>query len=158
MKTRIMTTTTDSSLVYSGWLYKGKPVEDEDLKGKAGFVYLITDLTTNRRYVGRKYLKFSRKLKRSDKRRTTFESDWRDYWGSSEELHKLVEEKGNESFKREIIAFGKTKGEVNYAEVFIMFLVGAMESEDWINESCNKWRKKNVMKYEILSEIRKFFS
>jgi len=139
------------------WFYRGKEVSDEALKGNAGFIYLITDLTTGKRYIGRKYLTFSRKLKKGDKRRTSFESDWRDYYSSSKELQSLVEIHGKENFKREIIAFGKTKGEVNFLEVCCQFHVGVLESDEWLNDAINKWKKAHVRNYKNISEMKKFF-
>lgn len=139
------------------WLYKGKPVEPDSLKGFAGFVYIITDLTTKRKYIGKKTLVFVRKLKKTDKRRTSFESDWATYYGSSKELTKMIEEKGKENFKREIIAFGKTRGEVNFAEVWTQFFVGVLESDNWINDAIGKYKKTNIKKYVSLAEIKEYF-
>lgn len=146
--------TTNTDVVYSDWIYKGKMFDESLLKGFAGFVYLITDTTTGRKYIGRKYGTFSRKKKG---KRIKFESDWKEYYGSSEELHRLIEEKGKDKFTREIICLGKTRGEVNFAEILAQVLVGVLESDDWINSSINKWRKANVSKYKCLSEIREFF-
>jgi len=140
----------------SDWLYKGEPVSEEEVAKHAGFVYLITDLTNGKKYIGRKYSTFKRKAKKNS-RRKTLESDWKTYWSSSKEVQKLVEEKGPENFRREIIVFGKTRGEVNFYEIFAQFFVGVLESDEWMNESINKWRKANVMKYEHLNDIRSFF-
>lgn len=138
----------------TNWQYKNKDFDESLIKGYAGFVYIITDLTTDRKYIGRKYFIHSRK---KAGKRTKFDSDWRDYYGSSEELHKLVEQKGKDNFHREIICLGKTRGEVNFGEVFAQVLVGVLESDTWINGSINKYRKTNVTKYESISEVRKFF-
>lgn len=145
--------TNNTDVVYSDWIYKGKLFDESLLKGFAGFVYLITDTTTDRKYIGRKYGTFSRKKKG---KRVKFESDWKDYYGSSEELHKLIEEKGKDKFTREIICLGKTRGEVNFLEIAALFYVEALESDKWINASINKWRKKNVINYlDSLKTIRK---
>lgn len=138
------------------WVYRGEPFIPKELKGYAGFVYLITDNTNGKKYIGRKYFNFSRKKGKAT-RRTTFESDWKGYYGSSKEVSRLVEEKGKENFSREIIVLCKSKGETNFAEVFCQMLVGVLESENWLNESTNKWRKTNVSKYTSLKEIRDFF-
>jgi hypothetical protein len=66
------------------WIYKGQTVEHLP-EGTEAFVYLITNLTNNRKYVGKKLAKFKvtkPPLKgKKNKRRSTVESDWRDYWG-----------------------------------------------------------------------------
>ena len=79
------------------WLYQNQPVEElpEDC---VGFVYLITNITTDRKYIGKKLAKFSKitqrtvKLKNGTKKkkkiRSKIDSDWREYYGSSPELTK----------------------------------------------------------------------
>jgi hypothetical protein len=72
------------------WLYNGKPVEELP-EGVVGFVYLITNTQSGKRYIGKKLARFKKTkppLKgRKNKRRTTVESDWRDYYGSSDALN-----------------------------------------------------------------------
>jgi hypothetical protein len=144
-----------SNVIYSPWIFNGLPFTSDMIGKNAGFVYLITDMTSGKKYIGRKYFEFSRRKKG---KRIRFESDWQDYYGSSEEVHKLVEEKGHENFKREIIVLGKTKGEVNFGEVLAQILVGVLESDNWLNQSINKWKKRNVSRYGSLKQIRKFFN
>lgn len=139
------------------WIYDNSPFVYDKSQKYFGFVYLITDLSTDKKYIGKKFFNFRRKIKKKDTRRTTFESDWKDYYGSSKELTKLVEEKGKDNFKREIIVLCKTAGEVNFSEVFCQFLVGVLESDDWLNDAIGKYKKANVKKYSSLSQIRNFF-
>ena len=86
-----------------------------------GFVYVITDLSNNKKYVGKKTLMSKRKLpplKGKTRRRTKIiESDWQTYYGSSDEVKSLVEELGADNFKREILHLCKTKGEMSYLEL-----------------------------------------
>ena len=88
------------------WTYQGKEVEElpQDV---VGFVYIITNTTNDRQYIGKKLAKFSRSrppLKgRKNKRRTKVESDWRDYYGSSDELNEDIAQLGKDNFKREIL-------------------------------------------------------
>ena len=67
------------------WTYRGQEVS-EIPEGIEGFVYIITNTTNNRKYIGKKLAKFKKTrppLKgRKNKRREKVESDWRDYWGS----------------------------------------------------------------------------
>ena len=85
------------------WTYKGKVVKElpEDCEA---FVYLITNIITHQKYVGKKLAKFKTTKKplkgRKNKRRGTKESDWKTYWGSSSHLNddilKLGEHKARE--------------------------------------------------------------
>ena len=82
------------------WYYNNEIVEELP-EGTVGFVYLITNLTNNRKYIGKKLAQFKRTkppLKgRKNKRRSTVESDWREYYGSSDELSADVAELGPQS-------------------------------------------------------------
>lgn len=98
------------------WLHEGKPVEEIDPKYQA-FVYIITNLQTGRLYIGLKQTTFARtKQVKGKKKRIRVESDWRDYWSSSEELQKDVAALGAENFTREIIYLCKLKSHANYLE------------------------------------------
>jgi hypothetical protein len=124
------------------WLYQNQLVESlpEDC---VGFVYLITNITNERKYIGKKLAKFSKttqktvKLKNGSKKkkkiRTKVDSDWRDYYGSSPELSKDVELFGKDNFKREILYYCKSKSECSYIEAREQFSRRVLESKDWYN-------------------------
>jgi hypothetical protein len=124
------------------WLYNNQPVETlpEDC---VGFVYLITNVTNDRKYIGKKLAKFSKttqktvKLKNGSKKkkkiRTKVDSDWRDYYGSSPELTKDVESQGKENFKREILYYCTSKSECSYIEAREQFSRKVLESKDYYN-------------------------
>lgn len=124
------------------WHYQNKVVESlpEDC---VGFVYLITNKTNDRKYVGKKLAKFSKttyktvKLKNGTKKkkkiRGKIESDWLTYYGSSIELNKDVERLGEESFTREILYYCKSKAECSYIEAREQFLRKVLETEDYYN-------------------------
>ncbi len=124
------------------WLYNDQPVETlpEDC---IGFVYLITNTTNGRMYIGKKLAKFSKttqktvKLKNGNKKkkkiRTKVDSDWREYYGSSPELTKDVESLGKENFKREILYYCKSKAECSYIEAREQFSRRVLESKDYYN-------------------------
>jgi hypothetical protein len=118
------------------WSYKNKTVE-EIPEGYIGFVYIITNTTNNRRYIGKKLTQFKRSKKplkgRTNKRRYTVESDWRDYYGSSDELTADVELLGKDKFKREILYWCKNKSELSYIEAREQFTHKVLESRDWYN-------------------------
>ena len=124
------------------WLYNNQLVETlpEDC---VGFVYMITNLTNDRKYIGKKLAKFSRttyktiKLKNGNKKkrkiRSKIDSDWQDYYGSSPELTKDVELLGKENFKREILYYCQSKAECSYIEAREQFTHRVLESKDWYN-------------------------
>lgn len=124
------------------WHYQNKIVESlpEDC---VGFVYLITNKTDNRKYIGKKLAKFAKttyktvKLKNGTKKkkkiRGKIESDWLTYYGSSIELNKDVERLGRESFTREILYFCKSKAECSYIEAREQFSRKVLETKDYYN-------------------------
>jgi hypothetical protein len=120
------------------WYYNNEPVEEIDPKYLA-FVYLITNTTNGKRYIGLKTTK-SKKTKqvKGKKKRFTVESDWKDYWSSSEELKNDIELLGKDSFKREILYFCLNKGTANYLEAREQFDKRVLENPDlWYNGIIN---------------------
>ena len=103
------------------WLYKDTTFTSDDIGDFFGYVYLITNNTTGKKYIGRKYFVQRRKPK-GGKRRVTSESDWKKYYGSSPELKADVKKYGKLNFKREIISLHETLGKVNYEETKQLFL------------------------------------
>lgn len=100
------------------WIYDGKPFTSDNIGEHVGFVYLLTD-PNGKKYVGKKLFVSKRKLpplKGKTRRRTVVkESDWKTYYGSSEEVQTLVE--SDTHFQREILHLCKTKGELSYMEL-----------------------------------------
>ena len=121
----------DQAGVYENpWLYEGKPFTSDDIGDFFGFVYRITNLQSGKQYIGRKYFTQRRKP-RGGKRRVTSESDWKKYYGSSDELKADRKLLGNDLFKREIISLHSTLGKVNYEETRQLFLNNVLtESTD----------------------------
>ena len=103
-----------------------------------GFVYQITELHTNKKYIGKKnfwkpkILPVNKTRKR--RVRTRVESDWKTYFSSSSQIQKLVEESGEEKFKREILKLCKTKGEMSYHEAKLQFEHNVLFRDDYYNE------------------------
>ena len=122
------------------WTYQGKLVE-EIPEGYVGFVYLITNLTDNRKYIGKKLAQFKvtkKPLKgKKNKRRSTKESDWRDYWGSSDHLNADVLKLGKDNFTREILHYCPSKGILSYLEAKEQFDRKVLLTDDYYNGIIN---------------------
>ena len=120
-----METTTKTSvgegLYENAWTYKGTTFSSDDIGDFFGFVYCITNIKSGKRYIGRKYFTQRRKP-RGGKRKVTSESDWKKYYGSSDELKADVKRLGKSTFKREILSLHRTGGKVNYEETRQLFL------------------------------------
>ena len=110
------------------WHYKGTAFTSDDIGNFFGYVYRITNIQSGRQYIGRKYFYQKRKPK-GGKRRVTSESDWKRYYGSSDELKQDVREYGKDKFKREIISLHETLGKVNYEETKQLFLHNVLMEE-----------------------------
>lgn len=126
------------------WLYENQVVETLP-DTCVGFVYLITNLISGRKYIGKKLAQFTKtsyktiKLKNGTKKRkkikSKIESDWQDYYGSSLELLKDIEKLGKENFKREILKYCNSKAECSYIEAKLQFHYGVLESKDYYNNN-----------------------
>jgi hypothetical protein len=102
------------------WRYCGKIFDSDDILDHFGFVYLITNKSNKRKYIGRKYFWSFRKPK-GKTRKVKQESDWKKYYGSCPELKEDIKKYGKENFDREIISLHKTLGKVNYEETRQLF-------------------------------------
>lgn len=116
------------------WKYKLDDFAEEMIGDNYGFVYLITNRLTGRKYIGKKFFYSSKtKVVKGKKKRFKVSSDWKTYYGSSAEVTKDVLQLGQENFDREIIYLCKSKGECGYLEAKEQFVKGALESDDYYN-------------------------
>jgi len=122
------------------WYYQDNLISELPADCEA-FVYLITNLTNDRKYVGKKLAKFKTTkppLKgKKNKRRGYKESDWRTYWGSSDHLNNDVAELGEEQFKREILYYCPSRGVASYIEAREQFERRVLETDDYYNGIIN---------------------
>jgi hypothetical protein len=124
------------------WLFENKEIETlpEDI---VGFVYLITNNITGRKYVGKKLSKFSKTtyktikqkngIKKRKKIKSKIDSDWLKYYGSNIELNKDIEQLGSENFTREILYYCRSKAECSYIEAREQFQRKVLETNDYYN-------------------------
>ena len=103
------------------WLYLERTFDSDDVGDYFGFVYLITNKSNQRQYIGRKYF-WSFRTPPGKKRKVKQESDWKKYYGSCPELKEDVKKYGKEFFSREILSLHKTKGTCNFEETKQLFL------------------------------------
>lgn len=124
------------------WLFESKQVDalPDDC---VGFVYVITNNVTGKKYIGKKLAKFSKttyktvKLKNGNKKRkkirSKIDSDWQLYYGSNDELKRDIQQLGSKNFTREILYYCKSKAECSYIEAREQFKHKVLESDDWYN-------------------------
>ena len=119
----------------TNWTYNGKVVEElpEDCEA---FGYQITNLVNHIMYVGKKFFWKPKILPvtktRKRRKRTRVQSDWRDYYGSSEQVKTLVE--GGQDFQRTVLRLCRTKGECSYYEAKLQFEYDVLLSDEYYNE------------------------
>lgn len=119
------------------WLYENQPFT-ETPDDYQGFVYMIREKDTDKKYIGKKFFWKPKTLPvtktRKRRVRTRVESDWRDYWGSSKEVQQLVEQKGAGNYERVILKLCHTKGECSYYEAKLQFEYDVLLRDDFYNE------------------------
>lgn len=111
------------------WLYENSLVEN--LPECVGFVYLIENTITGRKYIGKKLAQFAKTsiktvtlkngTKKKKKIRSKVDSDWRTYYGSSIELNADILKLGQENFTRKILCYCYSKAECSYREAEAQF-------------------------------------
>ncbi len=146
------------------WHYKGiewQPPEEFSPNDAYGFVYLITNRATGRKYVGKKFFWSKKTLPitktRKRRKRLLVESDWRTYYGSNKHLNEDVQKQGEDMFHREILHLCKTKGECSYMETKEQFDREVLLTDDYYNGiiSCKiggqtvKYLKENYVRNNL---------
>ena len=102
------------------WMYNEVPFTSADIGDYFGFVYLITNKSNQRKYIGRKYL-WQFRTPKGKKRKVKSESNWKEYYGSCPELKEDIDKFGRENFSRTILSLHKTKGKTNFEETRQLF-------------------------------------
>jgi len=119
------------------WTYNGEEVTEMP-EGMLGFVYLITELSTGKKYIGKKLAKTMRKLKplkgKKRSRRVLKDTDWKKYYGSSEALCEALDKDGPENYTREILHFCKSKGDMNFLEMYTQVQRNVLFDDTYYNK------------------------
>lgn len=119
------------------WVYD----DESELEGKLGFVYLITHIPSNRKYVGIKQMKskFRRPpLKGKKRKRIAWkETDWRTYRSSSEKLQELIEADGEDAFEFRILSAHDSKSRLKWEELKIQVENDVLQNDSWLNGIIN---------------------
>jgi len=106
-----------------------------------GFIYKITNLTNDKKYIGKKQCQSIRKrppLKgKKNKRHERIETDWKTYTSSSNELNKDLEQLGKDNFKFEILRWCDSKWELSYYEARLQFKEEVLLRNDYYNGIIN---------------------
>ena len=124
------------------WYYQGTTFTTDDIGDFFGFVYRITNIQNGKQYIGRKYF-WQKRKPRGGKRRVTSESDWKRYYGSSDELNSDRKLLGNSTFKREILSLHTRLGDVNYEETKQLFLNNVLQES--LSDGTPKYYNSNIL-------------
>jgi hypothetical protein len=124
-------------------------VTESETFGHFGFVYVITHLESNRKYIGKKFFTKSKtKQVKGKKKRVRVPSDWENYWGSNKTLKEEVETNGKDQYKREVLHLCKTRSECSYWETYEIFvrhaLIGNKFYNEWVSCRIRKDHLKNI--------------
>jgi hypothetical protein len=131
------------------WEYKGEYLE-EIPEGYVGMVYMITNIATNKKYIGKKIFHFTKTRQvKGKKKKSKVESDWQTYYGSNKELNEHVELFGINNFKREILYLCVNKSQMSYLELREQIDRRVLEKEEYYNE----WISAKVRKTKHLTNL-----
>jgi hypothetical protein len=133
------------------WHYKNKIFTEEEIGDAFGFVYCITNLTNNRKYIGKKFFtKSGRKQVKGKIKKIRKVSDWSTYYGSNKELQEEVKTLGENNFHREILYLCYSKSECSYRETEEIFKRGALLTENYYNS----WVAVKIHKGHVLNKLK----
>jgi len=127
--------------MYKGSHFTESDYENKRLEGFMGFIYMITETNTGMKYIGKKQFTKPKILPitktRKRRSRTVVESDWREYYSSSPTIMEEVSSGNREGYTREMLDFGKSKGDLSYLEAREQILRNVLLRDDYINGIVN---------------------
>lgn len=137
----------------NNWIYNNKTFTINDIQDNISFVYLITNTTTGKKYIGKKTFYFSQtKVLKGKRIRSKVLSDWQTYWGSNKILKAEVAI-DNTNYTREIIYLCKTKSEASYLETYEIFYQNALLSDAYYND----WVTCKISRSHLQKHIKKIY-
>lgn len=126
-----------------------------------GFVYIIENKLTHKKYIGKKYFWYTKKKKKTKKEiaetkgkgrpslftEIVIETDWKTYYGSNKTLKEDIKKHGEENFVRTIIKLCKNKKELTYWETKFQFVYSVLEkSDEWYNDNiAGRYFRKDII-------------
>lgn len=132
------------------WFFKDKEFTEDDIGESYGYVYLITNITNNRKYVGKKFFtKAGYKTVKGKRKKVRKSSDWLEYYGSNEQLKNEVKSLGVSNFRREILFLCSSRSECSYRETYEIFTRGALLTEEYYNS----WVTCKIHKAHVFGKL-----
>lgn len=125
------------------WTYQGEKFTSEMMSGYVGFVYLITNHTKNKFYIGKKrFLRVQTYQKNKKKRKRKVESNWLEYTGSSDALNEDIKI-GTDKYSGVMLHLCTSLGWMSYHETLEILQYEALQRDDFYNSwvSCKIHRK-----------------
>ena len=136
------------------WTYEGVEFTSEMIGDSYGFVYEIEEVSTGKRYIGKKFF-WKKKIlpitkTRKRRKHTLVESDWQTYYGSHTKIKQLLSEGKQEYFSREILEFAFNKKHLTYLETKYQFSNNVLENTEYINDNIlGKFFRKDLVNPNI---------
>lgn len=117
------------------WTFKNKEFTSDDIDKAFGFVYIITDTESGKKYIGQKHFWSKKTVQKNNvKKKVKCESDWKKYKSSSE----LLKEQSADKLIKEILYLCVSKGQMNYIETLVQMDLRVLENQDiWLNGIVN---------------------
>jgi hypothetical protein len=132
------------------WYYKNIIFTENDIEDNYGFVYVIENIVSGRKYIGKKFFtKAGSKQVNGKKKKTRKKSDWEDYYGSNKVIQEEVKSFGPDTFCRTILKLCKTRSECAYWETHYIITLGALLSDNYYND----WLMVRVRKDNLKSML-----
>jgi hypothetical protein len=130
------------------WTYNNREFTGDGIGEYFGMVYLITNIRTGRKYVGKKFFtKAARRQVKGKPKKVRIASDWEKYFGSNKVIQEEVKTLGEDVFKREILHLCKSRSECSYWETWEIFNRDALRTDDYYND----WVSCRIRKAHLLS-------
>jgi hypothetical protein len=128
-------------------------IDDENFDSTQyeGYIYMTTNLETNRSYIGKKNFFHKTNVKLGKKELANLPvtrgrtkqtklvvkpSDWKTYYGSSQEIKEDLKKYPKDKFVRVLLKLCKSKKSLTYYENKYLFQYGVLEDpKQWINDN-----------------------